>query len=78
VIDIWAVRDPDTTVTSAEALAEAISLRSATPAIATGSPEASAERLATLVQPGDIVLVMGGGRSYIAAERLVEELRARS
>ena len=28
-----------------------------------------------LVEPGDVVLVMGGGRSYVVAERLVELLR---
>ncbi len=77
VIDIWAVRDPDTTITSAEALAAATSLRSREPAIAIGSPEAGAAWLADQVEPGDVVLVMGGGRSYIAAEQLVEHLRAR-
>jgi hypothetical protein len=30
------------------------------------------------VKPGDVVLVMGGGRSYVIAQRLVETLnRAR-
>jgi UDP-N-acetylmuramate--alanine ligase len=77
IVDIWAVRDPDTTIVSAEDLARATSARAAVPAIATGSPEASAERLAELVEPGDVVLVMGGGRSYVAAEELVERLRDR-
>ena len=77
VIDIWAVRDPDTTITSAAALAEATSERSRVPAVATGSPEATADYLADAVEPGDVVLVMGGGRSYVAAETLVTRLRER-
>jgi UDP-N-acetylmuramate--alanine ligase len=77
VIDIWAVRDPDTTITSAAALAEATSERSRVPAVATGSPEATADYLADVVEPGDVVLVMGGGRSYVAAETLVTRLRER-
>ena len=78
IIDIWAVRDPDTTITSAEALATATSARSGVPAMATGSPEATAAYLAGAVEPGDVVLVMGGGRSYVAAEQLVERLRERA
>ncbi len=78
VIDIWAVRDPDTTITSAEALADATSLRSRERAVAIGSPEAGAAWLADHVEPGDVVLVMGGGRSYVAAEQLVERLQARA
>ena len=77
VIDIWAVRDPDRTITSAEALADAVTARSAVPAAAIGSPEAAAAWLAGAVEPGDVVLVMGGGRSYVAAEQLVERLGAR-
>ena len=38
VIDIWAVRDPDTTITSAAALAEAVSRRTPEPAHAIGDP----------------------------------------
>jgi UDP-N-acetylmuramate--alanine ligase len=78
IVDIWAVRDPDTTIVSADDLARATTARAAEPAIATGSPEASAERLAGLVEPGDVVLVMGGGRSYVVAEQLVERLRDRA
>ncbi len=77
IIDIWAVRDPDTTITSAQALADATSAVSRVPAVATGSPEASAAWLADHVEAGDVVLVMGGGRSYVAAEQLVERLLAR-
>lgn len=78
IIDIWAVRDPDTTITSAVALAEAVSRHATTPAQAIGSPEAAAAWLADHVEPGDVVLVMGGGRSYVTAEQLVERLVARS
>jgi UDP-N-acetylmuramate--alanine ligase len=78
VIDIWAVRDPDLTITSAAALAAATSARSAVPVEAIGSPEAAAAWLADAVAPGDVVLIMGGGRSYVAAEQLVERLRARA
>lgn len=77
IVDIWAVRDPDTTIVSAADLAAAIDARG-TPALATGSPEQSADALAALVEPGDVVLVMGGGRSYVTAERLVERLRGRT
>ncbi len=77
VIDIWAVRDPDTSITSAAALAAAASQRTETPVEAIGSPEEGAAWLADHVEPGDVVLVMGGGRSYVAAEQLVERLQAR-
>ncbi len=77
IADIWAGRDPDQTIVSAADLAAAISARAPVPALATGSPEATADRLADLVRPGDVVLVMGGGRSYVIAERLVERLAAR-
>jgi UDP-N-acetylmuramate--alanine ligase len=75
IADIWPGRDPDTTVTSARALAEAITARGRTDATAPGSVEQTAEFLAQRVRPGDVVLVMGGGRSYVIAERLVELLR---
>jgi UDP-N-acetylmuramate--alanine ligase len=74
IADIWAGRDPDTTVTSAEALAAAVTERAAAPATAPGSVEATADHLAARVQSTDVVLVMGGGRSYVIAERLVASL----
>jgi UDP-N-acetylmuramate--alanine ligase len=74
VADIWAGRDPDTTITSAAALVDAIRARGRAPAHAPGSVEATADWLATRVQPGDVVLVMGGGRSYVIADRLVAAL----
>ncbi len=77
IVDIWAVRDPDRTITSAAALAEATTRVAQHPAVATGSPEATASYLADEVEPGDVVLVMGGGRSYVVAEQLAAMLRER-
>ncbi len=74
IAQIWAGRDPDTTITSAAALADAISRRSSVPAVAPGSVEATADWLAERVRPPDVVLVMGGGRSYVIADRLVATL----
>ena len=77
IADIWASRDPDTSVTSAAALAEAVAHRNpGIPSAAPGSVEATAAWLAGQVRPGDAVLVMGGGRSYRIAELLVEALRS--
>jgi UDP-N-acetylmuramate--alanine ligase len=75
IADIWAGRDPDTSVTSPLALAAAINRRGKAPATPTGSPEETADSLLATVQKGDVVLVMGGGRSYVIAERLAEGLR---
>jgi len=75
VADIFAVRDPDTTIVSAADLAAAVESRG-TPAIAPGSVEATADAIAPQLVPGDVVLVMGGGRSSVIAERLVETLRS--
>jgi UDP-N-acetylmuramate--alanine ligase len=75
IADIWAGRDPDTTITSAGALAEAVAARRRDiPVLAPGSVEATADALAAAVRPGDAVLVMGGGRSYRIGERLLEQL----
>jgi UDP-N-acetylmuramate--alanine ligase len=76
IADIWAGRDPDTTITSAAALAQAVTSRNGTAgrAEAPGSVEQTADFLAAQVNPGDVVLVMGGGRSYVIAARLVELL----
>jgi UDP-N-acetylmuramate--alanine ligase len=78
IADIWAGRDPDTTITSASALATAVTARGRVPSIAPGSVEATADYLSAAVEPGDVVLVMGGGRSYVIAERLVESLERRA
>ena len=78
IADIWAGRDPDTTIASAERLAAAIAARRPEmPVLAPGSPEATGDRLATEVRAGDVVLVMGGGRSYRIGERLLERLGER-
>ena len=78
VAAIWAGRDPDTTITSAAALAAAIRGRGGAPAAAPGSVEETADWLAARVRPGDVVLVMGGGRSYVIADRLVAALGGES
>jgi UDP-N-acetylmuramate--alanine ligase len=75
IADIWAGRDPDTTVASAAGLAEAVA--AARPGIrveATGSVEATADWLANEVRVGDAVLVMGGGHSYRIADGLLRRL----
>lgn len=75
IADIWAGRDPDTTITSAAALAQAVAEREPhRPAAAPGSVEATARWLASEVREGDVVLVMGGGRSYRIGELLLEHL----
>ncbi|MGZ8436948.1 MAG: glutamate ligase domain-containing protein [Candidatus Limnocylindrales bacterium] len=78
VADIWAGRDPDTTIASAGGLAAATAARRpGIPVLAPGSVEATAERLARDVVPGDVVLVMGGGRSYRIGELLLQRLDER-
>jgi UDP-N-acetylmuramate--alanine ligase len=75
VADIWAGRDPDTTIASAAGLVAAVRrLRPEMTAEAPGSVEATADWLAMRVRDGDVVLVMGGGRSYRIGERLLELL----
>jgi UDP-N-acetylmuramate--alanine ligase len=75
IADIWAGRDPDTTVASAAGLAEAVARhRPGIVVNAPGSVEATASWLAGEVRSGDAVLVMGGGRSYRIAELLLDEL----
>ena len=77
VADIWASRDPDTSITSSEALATATrKRRSGITSMAPGSVEETAAWLAREVRDGDAVLVMGGGRSYRIAELLLEALEA--
>ncbi|HET9084893.1 MAG TPA: cyanophycin synthetase [Candidatus Limnocylindrales bacterium] len=75
IADIWAGRDPDTTIASAEGLADAVSkARADIPVAAPGSVEATSAWLARNVRAGDAVLVMGGGRSYLIATDLLERL----
>ena len=78
IADIWAGRDPDTTIASAEGLADAVAARRPGIVVAApGSVEATGRWLAGEVRPGDAVLVMGGGRSYRIGEVLLEELARR-
>ncbi|HSL77448.1 MAG TPA: Mur ligase family protein [Candidatus Limnocylindrales bacterium] len=75
IADIWAGRDPDTTITSAAALAESVAdSRPGITAVAPGSVDATADWLALNVRDGDAVLVMGGGHSYRIATGLLERL----
>jgi UDP-N-acetylmuramate--alanine ligase len=79
IADIWPGRDPDTTIASASGLAAAVAERRADiPVDAPGSVEATADRLAELVRPDDVVLVMGGGHSYRIATGLLRRLEERS
>ena len=78
VAQVHAGRDPDRTIASAATLAQAVGLRGTTPAWAPGTVEETADWLADRVEPGDVVLVMGGGKSYVIAERLVAHLRGRA
>ena len=76
IADIWASRDPDTTIASAAGLAKATAeRRPEITVLAPGSVEATADLLAREVRPGDVVLVMGGGASYRIGERLLAQLR---
>ena len=75
IADIWAGRDPDITIASSDALADATARRRpGIPVAAPGSVEATAAWLADAVAPGDVVLVMGGGRSYRIGELLLDQL----
>jgi UDP-N-acetylmuramate--alanine ligase len=77
VAEIWASRDPDTSITSAEALAQATAARRpGLTAAAPGTVEETAAWLAHEVHTGDAVLVMGGGKSYRIADLLLEALRS--
>jgi UDP-N-acetylmuramate--alanine ligase len=78
VAEIWAGRDPDTSVASAAGLASAVARHR--PGIAVDAPgdlEAVIAHLARETRPGDVVLVMGGGASYRIASGLLERLPAR-
>jgi UDP-N-acetylmuramate--alanine ligase len=78
IADIWAGRDPDTTVASASGLAEVTgSRRPGLTVAAPGSVEETAAWLAGEVRSGDAVLVMGGGHSYRIGDLLLEALERR-
>jgi UDP-N-acetylmuramate-alanine ligase len=77
IAQIWAGRDPDTTIASAAGLAAEVARRNPEiPSAAPGTVEETAAWLATQVRGGDVVLVMGGGRSYRIGELLLEHLEA--
>ncbi len=77
VAAIWAGRDPDTSIASPGALVAAVTrLRPNLPVAAPGSVDETADWLAGEVADGDVVLVMGGGRSYQIGERLLQILGA--
>ena len=80
VADIWAGRDPDTTIASRGGARRGRARRAgrASSSAAPGSVEATAAWLARETRPGDVVLVMGGGRSYRIGEVLLEELGRRA
>lgn len=73
VADIFAVRDPDLSISSAGALAAAVA-RHGVPATAPGSVEAAADAIAAALPANAVVLVMGGGRSTLLATRLAGHL----
>jgi UDP-N-acetylmuramate--alanine ligase len=78
IADIWAGRDPDTSIASASGLAEATGRRRpGLTVVAPGSVEDTAAWLAHEVKAGDAVLVMGGGHSYRIGELLLAELERR-
>jgi uncharacterized phosphosugar-binding protein len=54
-----------------------VNRRAGAPAIAPGTVEETADAVAADLAAGDVVLVMGGGRSYVLAERLVDRLSGR-
>ena len=80
IADIWAGRDPDTTIASAAGLAARRRARGR-PAIPVAAPGSrGGDRRAgwpARSGPGDAVLVMGGGRSYRIGELLLEHLGSR-
>ena len=80
IADIWAGRDPDTTIASRGAprgrRRGARARRS--PSLAPGSRRGDRRTgSAAEVRAGDVVLVMGGGRSYRIGELLLERLGGR-
>jgi len=77
VADVFAARDPDTSIVSSEELADAIEERSAVPAIATGDIHATASYVADHVRSGDAVVTLGIGTSYMIAAAIAASLNAR-
>jgi UDP-N-acetylmuramate--alanine ligase len=77
VADVFAARDPDTTIVSAEELADGIERVSAVPAIATGDVEATAAYVANHVRSGDAVVTLGIGSSHRIAAGIAAALSSR-
>lgn len=77
VADVFAARDPDTTIVSSEELADAIEEVSAVPAIATGDIHETASYVADHVRSGEAVVTLGIGTSYKIAAEIAASLQAR-
>ncbi|MEO8208460.1 MAG: cyanophycin synthetase [Chloroflexota bacterium] len=76
IANIWAGRDPDTTIASSGALASAVhDLRPELVTAAPGTVEDTAAWLAGQVRAGDAVVIMGGGHSYRIADLLLAQRR---
>jgi UDP-N-acetylmuramate--alanine ligase len=74
VADVFAARDPDTTIVSAEELADAIERVSAVPAYAAGSVAETGDYVGYKLRPGEAVVTLGIGSSHKIAARIVEVL----
>ena len=77
VADVFAARDPDTTIVSSEELADAIEEVSAVPAIATGDIHETASYVADHVRSGEAVVTLGIGTSYKIAAEIAASLQSR-
>ena len=74
VADVFAARDPDTSIVSAEELADAIEEVSAVPAIATGDVLETGDYVGYKLRPGEAVVTLGIGSSHKIAARIAEIL----
>jgi UDP-N-acetylmuramate--alanine ligase len=77
VADVFAARDPDTTIVSSEELADAIERVSAVPAIAMGDVHETAAYVADHVRSGEAVVTLGIGSSHKIAADIAQALSAR-
>jgi UDP-N-acetylmuramate--alanine ligase len=78
VADVFAARDPDTTIVSSEELADAIERMSAVPALATGSGPETADYVGYKLRPGEAVITLGIGTSHKIAARISDILEAQA
>ena len=74
VADVFGARDPDTSIVSAEELADAIERVSAVPAYASGSAAETGEYVGYKLRPGEAVVTLGIGSSHKIAARIAEIL----